>query len=399
MYIITLIINVDKEVYMKIIYIDNSATSFPKAPGVSDVMKEFIDNVGCNVNRGGYKDSYDVGLEIFKARQLISDLFYTGDPQEVVFTPSVTYSLNMLLQGYLKKGDHIITTSMEHNSVMRPLHTLLQRGVAYDVALCDNEGSLEINSIIPLIRKETKAIVMLHASNVCGTVMPIENVADVCQKYGLKLIVDAAQTAGVLDIDASRIDALAFTGHKGLLGPQGIGGFVVKKELANEITPIIVGGTGSQSDMFEQPNMLPDKFESGTMNIPAILGLKKAIEYIQTVGIKEIYEKEMELTSAFISKVQEIEGARIIGKKGVSDRVAVVSLDFPESDNAEIATLLDEKYNIMTRCGLHCAPMAHKTLSTYPHGTVRFSFGYFNTMDDVEYIVQSIKLILKSGIR
>jgi len=379
---------------MKKVYVDNSSTSFPKAPGVSDVMKEFIDNVGCNVNRGGYKDSFDVGLEVFKARQLISDMFRTGNPQEVVFTPSVTYSLNMLLQGYLKKGDHIITTSMEHNSVMRPLHALMQKGVAYDTAHCDHEGSLDIDRIIPLIRNETKAVVMLHASNVCGTIMPIENVAEVCHKNGLKIIVDAAQTAGVLDIDANKIDALAFTGHKGLLGPQGIGGFIINKEFAGEIAPIIVGGTGSQSDLFEQPNMLPDKFESGTMNIPAILGLKKAIEFIQTVGIKEIYDKEMELTSAFISKAQEIEGARLIGKKDTSDRVAVVSLDFPESDNAAIAALLDEKYKIMTRCGLHCAPSAHKTLSTYPHGTIRFSFGYFNTMDDVEYITRSINEIM-----
>jgi len=380
---------------MKKVYVDNSSTSFPKAPGVSDVIKEFIDNVGCNVNRGGYKDSFDVGLEIVRARQLISDMFHVADPQEVVFTPSVTYSLNMLLQGYLKKGDHIITTSMEHNSVMRPLHALFQRGITYDIARCNNDGSLETDSITPLIRNETKAIIMLHASNVCGTVMPIEEVAELCHKNGHKLIVDAAQTAGILDIDASKIDALAFTGHKGLLGAQGIGGFVIKKEFAKKIAAIIVGGTGSRSNMFEQPDMLPDKFESGTMNIPAILGLKKAIEYIKSVGTNQIFKKEMELTSAFLSMVHEIEGVHIIGKKDISDRVAVVSLDFPESDNAVIVALLDEKYNIMTRCGLHCAPSAHKTLNTYPHGTVRFSFGYFNSIDDVEYIIQSIKEITK----
>jgi cysteine desulfurase family protein len=380
---------------MKKVYVDNSSTSYPKAPGVSDVIKEYIDNVGCNVNRGGYKASFDVGLEILKARQLISDMFHTGNPQEVVFTPSVTYSLNMLLHGFLKKGDHIITTSMEHNSVMRPLHALSQRGITYDMAFCNNEGSLDIDSIISLIRNETKAVVMLHASNVCGTVMPIDEVAKICHKNGLKLIIDTAQTAGILDIDANKLDALAFTGHKGLLGVQGIGGFIIKKEFAKEITPIIVGGTGSQSDRFEQPEMLPDKFEPGTMNIPAILGLKKAIEFIQTVGIKEIYKKEMELTATFLSMAQEIEGVRIIGKKDISDRVAVVSLDFPDSDNAAVAALLDEKYNIMTRCGLHCAPSAHKTLHTYPHGTVRFSFGYFNTMDDVEYVVQAIEEVLK----
>jgi len=377
---------------MKKVYVDNSSTSFPKAPGVSDRIKAFIDNTGCNVNRGGYNDSYSIAMEILETRQLISDIFHTGDPQEVIFTPSITYSLNMILQGFLKQGDHVITTSIEHNSVMRPLHALTKKGISYDIIKCDeNEGSLNIDDITPFINKDTKAIVLLHASNVCGTVMPIEKVAEICSKRGLKLIVDAAQTAGIIDIDASVIDALAFTGHKSLLGPQGIGGFVIRKEFAAEIAPLIFGGTGSQSDIFEQPDMLPDKFESGTMNIPAILGLKKAAEYINTVGIEKIYNKEMELTSAFLSMMKEIKGTRIIGKEDISERVAVVSLDFPDKDNAAIAAALDEKYSVMARCGLHCSPNAHKTLNTYPHGTIRFSFGYFNTMDDIEYIVKSIK--------
>ena len=392
------------------VYIDNSSSSFPKAPGVSDAIKAFIDQTGCNVSRGGYKDSYDTAMEVLDTRQLIADMFHTSDPQEVIFTPGVTHSLNVILQGFLKRGDHVITTSMEHNSVMRPLHALSKAGVNYDVANCnENDGSLNIDSITPLINKNTRAIVMLHASNVCGTVMPIENVSEICNKNGIKLIVDAAQTAGVLDIDASLVDAFAFTGHKGLLGPQGIGGFIVRKEFAREITPIIMGGTGSQSDVFEQPEMLPDKFESGTMNIPGILGLKKAVEFINSVGVNKIYEKEMELTSAFLSMIRKVDGARIIGKKdayckgtrsggrndGVS-RVAVVSIDFPGRDSAAIAAALDENYGIMTRCGLHCAPSAHKTLKTYPHGTVRFSFGYFNSMDDVEYIAESLKEILKT---
>jgi len=181
------------------------------------------------------------------------------------------------------------------------------------------------------------------------------------------------------------------------LGPQGIGGFIIKKEFAQEIAPLITGGTGSQSDSPEQPNMLPDKFESGTMNIPAILGLKKAIEYITSVGVNQIYKKEMDITAAFLSMLREIEDIRIIGKENISDRIAVVSVDFPKRDNATVVAALDENYRIMTRCGLHCAPAAHKTLNTYPNGTVRFSFGYFNSMDDVEYIIQSIKEICKNG--
>jgi len=375
---------------MKKVYLDNSSTSFPKAPGVSDAIKSFIDNTGCNVNRGGYSDSYSVAMEILETRQLLADFFHTGNAQEVIFTPGVTHSLNVLLQGFLKKGDHVVTTSMEHNSVMRPLHALSFEGITYDTALCSDDGSLIIDSLISLIRKNTKVIVMLHASNVCGTIMPIVKIAEICRKNDIRLIVDAAQTSGVLDIDAGLIDALAFTGHKGLMGPQGIGGFIIKKKFAGEITPLILGGTGSRSHEFEQPEVLPDKFESGTINIPGILGLKCAVEFINSTGIKQIYDKEMELFSAFISHVQKIDGVKIIGKKSTTDRISVVSLDFPGKDNAMISAALDEKFGIMTRCGLHCAPSAHRTLNTYPHGTVRFSFGYFNTMDDVEYAANVI---------
>ena len=378
---------------MRKVYADNASTSFPKAPGVSGAIKDYLDAGAYNVNRGGYAGSYDIAMEILETRQALADLFHSGNPQEVVFTPSVTYSLNMLLQGLLKQGGHIITTSMEHNAVMRPLHMLAKTGAVYDVIACDQHG-MKAEDIIPLIKKETKAVVMLHASNVCGTVMPVGAAAEICRKNNIRLIVDAAQTAGVLDIDARAIDALAFTGHKGLLGAQGVGGFVIKKDFAEEIAPVIAGGTGSLSHEYGQPNILPDKFEAGTLNIPAILGLKKAIEYINTVGMKKIYGKEMALTSAFISKVQSIPGVKIIGKTDTTGRVAVVSLDFPGNDNALIAAKLDEDYGIMTRCGLHCAPGAHKTLGTYPHGTVRFSFGYFNTADEIEYIAQSIKALL-----
>ncbi|MCL1875850.1 MAG: aminotransferase class V-fold PLP-dependent enzyme [Synergistaceae bacterium] len=380
---------------MRKVYADNSATSYPKAPGVSDAIKDFLDNTGCNVNRGGYADSYNIAMEILDTRQMLADMFCARSPQEVIFTPSITYSLNTLLLGFLKRGDHVITTSMEHNAVMRPLHALSKMGVAYDIVPCDEKGILNAVDIIPYIKKETKAVVMLHASNVCGTVTPIDAASEICKRNNLRFFVDAAQTAGVLDIDARKMDALAFTGHKGLLGPQGIGGFIIKKEFADEIEPLITGGTGSRSHEIEQPDFLPDKFESGTMNIPAILGLKAALEYINSTGIKSICEHETLLTSEFISKVCGIEGARLIGKEDVADRTAVVSIDFEGNDNAAIAAALDSDYGIMTRCGLHCAPLAHKTLNTYPHGTVRFSFGHFNTLDEIEYIAQALKEILR----
>jgi cysteine desulfurase family protein len=382
---------------MKKLYVDNSSTSFPKAPGVSDAIKDFLDNTGCNVNRGGYADSYDVAMDMLETRRIICNMFHGQGPKGVIFTPNVTHSLNMLLQGLLKRGDHIITTSMEHNAVMRPLHALSQMGIAYDAVPCGEDGSLKADGIIPFIRKETKAVVMTHASNVCGTIMPIYAVLEICKSHKLKLIVDAAQTAGILDIDARGIDALAFTGHKGLLGAQGIGGFVITEEFAGEITPLVTGGTGSLSHEIVQPDFLPDKFESGTMNIPAIIGLKKALEYINLTGLEKIRDRETRLASAFISKIRGIDGINIIGAEDEANRLAIVSVDFAGKDNAEISFLLDSNYGIMTRCGLHCAPIAHKTLNTYPRGTVRFSFGYFNTIDEVEYITCSIQEILRKG--
>lgn len=381
------------------VYADNSSTSFPKAPGVSDAMKDFLDNVGCNINRGGYASSYDIALEILETRKLLCEMFHFDRARNVIFTPSVTYSLNMILKGLLRENDHIITTSMEHNAVMRPLYELSQKGVAYDTVLCGQDGLLHAQDIVPLITPRTKAVVMTHASNVCGTVMPIEEVSEICRKHGIKLIVDAAQTAGVMDIDMTYIDALAFTGHKGLLASQGTGGFIVKSDLAEEIAPIITGGTGSLSHEITQPNFLPDKFESGTLNIPGILGLKKALEYIRYVSTKTILGKEMMLAEKFISAISQIKDINIIGKKDLTSRLAVISLDFVNRDNADIAADLAGDYGIMTRCGLHCAPVAHKTLGTYPQGTVRFSFGHFNTMDEIEYIIASIKAILQKKAR
>jgi len=383
---------------MKRVYADNSSTSYPKAPEVSDVIKDFLDNTGCNVGRGGYSDSYDVAMEILDARQAVATMFKAKSAKEVIFTPGVTYSLNMLLCGFLKNGDHVVTTSMEHNSIMRPLHALSKKGVGYDVVSCARDGSLTPYDIIPLIKKETSAIVMTHASNVCGTVLPIYEVAKICKERGIKLIVDCAQTAGTLDIDVQNIDALAFTGHKGLLAPQGIGGFVIKDEFADELEPLITGGTGSRSDEFGQPEFLPDKFESGTMNISAILGLRKAVEYIAQVGIGAIGEKKMRLTSAFLSGLDGVDGVEVVGKRDYTKRVSVVSLNFPKSDNAAVSHTLDNVYGIMTRCGLHCAPIAHKSLGTYPNGTVRFSFGYFNTAREIDYILQSIKAIAATAV-
>jgi len=379
---------------MKKVYADNASTSFPKAPQVGDAVKNYIENAGYNIGRGGYESSYSVALEVFKVRKALAELFNTKSPKNVIFTPGITHSLNMILKGFLIAGDHVITTSMEHNGIMRPLHELAQTGVKYSIAKCSSDGSLELEAVQKMIKSNTKAIVMTHASNVCGTIIPIEEVAGICAKHDIKFIVDTAQTAGLLPVDASKIDATTFTAHKGLLGLQGLGGCIIKDDFAKLIKPAITGGTGSASHELAQPDFLPDKFEAGTLNIPAIIGLGAALEYINKKGMKNIFDKEMEMTKRFVEGLLGVEGLRIIGKQDLDGRIAVVSLDFESIDNAEVSSILDSKFGIMTRCGLHCSPMSHKTLGTYPSGTVRFSFGHFNTQEEIDYIISSIKEIL-----
>ena len=382
---------------LKKIYVDNASTAFPKAPSVGDTMKHFLDNVGCNLGRGGYESAYHVALEVLQTKKLLCELFNFNQPRNVIFTPGLTYSINMILQGFLQAGDHLITSSMEHNAVMRPLHALSKRGVTYSVAQCQPDGTLVASEVAKLINHNTKAIAITHASNVCGTILPLEEIAQICHSHKLKLIVDTAQTAGLLNLDMSQIDALAFTCHKGLLAASGLGGFIVKSEFASQINPIITGGTGSASHEFNQPSLLPDKFEVGTLNIPAIMGLKASLEYLKSTGIATIFKQTKELTERFIAEISKIDDIDIIGKQKTDNRVAIVSLNFKNQDNAEIASLLDSKYQIMTRCGLHCAPNAHKTLGTYPSGTIRFSFSHFNTPSEITTIVDAVKDILNKG--
>lgn len=381
------------------IYLDNAATAFPKAPGVSKSICEYLDNVGSNVGRGTYQESYTAGQIVYETRELIGKLFNFNDPLNIVFTMNITQSLNMLLKGFLKSGDHVIVTSMEHNAVMRPLTSLKDdRGVEFDRVLCDNQGRLNPRDIEKHIKKNTKLIVMTHASNVCGTILPVEEVGQICKKHNIHFIIDSAQSAGVLDVDFNELNlsALAFTGHKGLLGPQGIGGFILRSNMVEKLSPLIEGGTGSLSESELQPDYMPDKFESGTLNIPGIYGLNASLKYLFDKGIKTIHSIEADLTETFLNDISNMDSINIIGSKSISERTSVVSLDFKTMDNSEAAFLLDRDFGISTRVGLHCAPNAHKTLGTFPRGTVRFSFGHFNTSDEVKYAVESINKILKN---
>ena len=381
---------------MKDIYFDNSSTSFPKAPNVGRAMGEFIENGAFNINRGSYEGAYEAGSAVLDTREMLKDLFNCPNSKNVVFTPSVTYSLNFFIKGFLKPGDHVLVTSVEHNAVMRPLVQMEKLGVEFDAVPCDEEGGVTADDFRAYIKENTKAIITTHASNVCGTIIPIEEIGALCKEKGLVYAVDTAQTAGILNIDMQKanIDFLAFTGHKGLLGPQGIGGFIASDKLEGLIDPVISGGTGSLSDSEEIPDFLPDRFESGTLNLPGIIGLHQALVYLKEAGRDNMRNEKMEITKYFLDQVKEIEGVKVAGKKTVEGRLGVVSIDFEGFDNSIVSFYLSSKYKIMTRVGMHCAPRAHKTLKTFPQGTVRFSFSHSNTKEEVDVCIDSIKTIL-----
>ena len=385
---------------MNRIYLDQASTSFPKAPGVAQAMMDYLTMNGVNVNRGCYSSAYSAEEVIYETRQLLAELFHFSKCKNVIFTPNVTTSLNFILKGFLKPGDHILVSAMEHNAVMRPVVQLASSGISLDRIPCRTDGSMILEKVEELIRPETKAIVTLHASNVCGTRMPLDALGEICQRHQLYFVVDSAQTAGIVPInmDKMHIDALAFTGHKGLRGPQGTGGFLVSQELAEQMEPLISGGTGSVSHTEEIPDFMPDRFESGTPNLPGIYGLHEALLYLKTHSLQAINEKELSLTGYFLEQLQALDDTgrhiRIIGKKDLTDLNAVVSIQTPEIDMSQVAWQLDNEYGVMTRVGLHCAPNAHKTLGTYPAGTIRFSFGPENTKNELDFAIQGLKKIL-----
>ena len=383
---------------MEQIYLDNASTTFPKPESVPQAVYRYMTSQGANINRGCYDSAYDVEELVFETRQKLCDLFGGGDCKNVVFTKNVTESLNVILKGFLKPGDHVLVSSMEHNAMMRPIRQLEAAGVAFDRIPCDAQGNLKMDTLPGLVRPNTRAVAMMHASNVCGTVLPIEEVGAFCHANGLKFIVDCAQTAGVfpIDMDKMHIDALAFTGHKGLLGPQGIGGFILKEEMIALIDPLLSGGTGSISHTEEIPAFMPDRFEPGTMNLPGIMGLHAGLSWLEETGIDAVRSHELELTARFLSGLEKLEGEgliRIIGRRDLEQRTGVVSVQTLTKELSQAAFELDSEYGIQTRVGLHCAPSAHTTLGTYPTGTIRFSFGWFNTPTDADAALAALEEI------
>lgn len=371
---------------MPAIYLDNAATSFPKPPAVAEAMLRYMQEIGASVNRGVYASAQEAGMTTLLLREKLCRLFHHSDPTYCVLTSGNTMGLNMILRGWLRPGDHCLVSAVEHNAVMRPLQALAAEGVAFDRLPCDGRGKMDPEDLRQMIRPNTRMVLIAHGSNVGGGVQNAAAVGAICRDYGIPFALDAAQTAGHWEIDFDQwgLSALSVPGHKGLMGPSGIGALLLSPDFARELRPIVTGGTGSASDLELQPMYMPDRFESGTPNLPGIYGLEAAVSFILRTGIAALQAHETALTARLLAQLREIPHIYLAGPWELTERVGVVSVDFREADNAEAAFLLEETYGILTRCGLHCAPSAHKTLGTFPQGTVRFSSGWFTTPEEID---------------
>lgn len=368
------------------IYLDNAATSFPKAKGVSDAMKYYLDSVCANVGRGSYGRATDAGLIVLETRERIAEAFGCDDPRNVVFTAGNTMSLNLVIQGCIRSGDRVLISPFEHNSVLRPLIAL---GAEVVRIPCSSDGK-----ILPELLKGDlstfRACVVTHCSNVSGMIQPLQALSERLRPFGVPMIVDAAQSAGHFPFTMQDIgaDAVTLPAHKGLRAAQGLGVLMLTAEFAQRLRPVMIGGTGSASHSEQMPQFMPDRFEAGTLNLPGIYGLHKAMELFDPQRTRNI---ELQQIRRFLCGILTMPHVRLLGSSVPEDRVAVFSLDFTNKDNAEIAFLLEDHHGLLTRCGLHCSPEAHKAHGTYPHGTVRFSFSEYTTDAEIDYALGAIR--------
>ena len=369
---------------------DNAATSFPKPECVYQAVDYFNRYLGANPGRGTNRQTVQAGSILLDAREALATLFNIDDCTNIAFTANVTEALNTGLKGLLKAGDHVITTSMEHNAVARPLYALSQQGVEWTSVPCSSEGSLDVKLLEKEIKVNTRMICMLHASNLTGTIMPIAEVGKIARCRGIVFMVDSAQTAGILELDVDKqgIDILTFTGHKGLLGPQGTGGIYIKPGL--QISPLKQGGTGSLSESLQQPDWMPDRLESGTPNTPGIAGLLAGVRFVMETGRDVIHRREQEMTSALLQGMKAIEGVQIYGSADSHQRTAVIAFNVDGMDCGELSMRLEHEYGIITRSGLHCALMAHQTLGTLQRGACRLSPGFFTSEAQIETVLKAV---------
>lgn len=379
---------------MNCIYFDNAATSWPKPDVMIRAMVDFNARVGANPGRSGHRLSVDASRIIFNTRESIASLLGCHDSHCIAFTRNATEGINTILRGLLRSGDHVITSSMEHNSVMRPLRAMESEGIDLSVVPCP-DGVISPDDVVASVKSNTRLIIITHASNVTGTIMPVAEVAELASRHGVILCVDASQTAGCVPIDVMRdsIDILVFTGHKSLGGPQGTGGFYIRKGLEKLVDPLERGGTGSKSEHEEHPDFMPDRFESGTPNTIGLAGLGASVEYIASTGVEVIRNKERTLMGLLLDGLASIRGVTVYGGADPATRTALVSFAIDGMTPSDISFALDERFNIMSRPGLHCAPSAHRTIGTFPYGTVRFSFGLFTTEEEITMAIKALEML------
>jgi cysteine desulfurase family protein len=377
------------------VYLDNAATSWPKPEAVYQAVDHFMRTVGATPGRGGHWREEAAAHIADQTRVALGRLFNASDPSRVVFAMNATQAINMALKGLLHPGDHVITSSIEHNAMWRPLKALERRGVEVNAVPCAADGTPDVDDVRAAIRPNTRLIAMLHASNVLGTLLPVAEIGELAHQRGLSVLVDAAQTAGAypIDVQAMRTDLLAFAGHKGLYGPHGIGGLVVQPGV--QLETWVEGGSGVESELESMPDNLPARLEAGTHNAAGIAGLRAGVHFVLEQGVEHIRAHELELAGLLVDRLKDLPGVTILGPRKLEQRTAVVSITVDGYAPDQLAAVLDQAFDIATRAGLHCAPQAHRTAGTLECGALRFSPGWFTTRDDIEYATQSLCSILE----
>ena len=374
------------------IYFDHACTSFPKPKAVIEAMEHYALHIGSSPGRSGHRLALEASRLVFEARENLARLFGVSQSERIILTCNATEALNLTIMGLLQEGDHVITSAMEHNSVMRPLNYLLTKGmIGLSIVPCSPEGHIDLNAMKRSIQKNTRLVAVNHASNVVGTIAPLHEIGQIVGE--IPFLVDAAQSAGALRIDvgASGIDLVAFTGHKSLLGPQGTGGLVVREGI--DLRPLRMGGTGSRSESWDHPHFLPDRYECGTPNTPGIAGLSEGVRFVLDEDVQKIRDHEMALTRKLLDGLSQIPAVAVYGPRNSEEQIATVSINIRGKEASEVGYRLDREFDVMTRVGLHCNPGAHRTIGTFPHGTVRLAMGYFNTEEDVVHVLEALARI------
>ena len=379
------------------IYFDNAATSLQKPEAVIEAVAEAMKSLG-NASRGAHSAALGSNRMVYETRELLAELFHIDDPSRIAFTMNATESLNIAIAGIFRPEDHVITTVMEHNSVLRPLYRMEESGTELSFLQADKKGNISYEELENAIRSNTRAVICTHASNLTGNVLDLEKIGEICKKHRLLFLVDASQTAGIIPIDVQKmkISVLCFTGHKGLLGPQGTGGIYVAPEI--NIRPLVVGGSGVQSYLKTQPDEMPARLEAGTLNAHGIAGLHAAVSYIIEKGVEQIYQEEHEKTDYFYRMIRSVPDIHIYGDPEAELHAPIIALNIGDYDSAQVADELMETYGIATRAGAHCAPLMHQALGTQKQGAVRFSFSQFNTRKELDAGIQALRELAEENL-